>query len=110
MHLTPVEVHVSCMSPVVNSTHIPSDSSERTAMAPSWSFPFMHRRYHSTVMVQVVSVILLYPLYLGVYSGSGTTEEAIRLELLLCRLTLLPDRWVQARTEYTLFRPTPYAH
>ena len=82
MHLTPVEVHVSCMSPVVNSTHIPSDSPERTAMAPSWSFLFMHRKDHSTIMVQVVSVTLLHPLNLGVYSGSGTTEETMRLELL----------------------------
>lgn len=67
MHLIPVEVHVSCMLPVVNSTHIPTDFIERIAMA------VMHRKYHSTVMRQVVSVTLLQPLDPGVHSGSGAT-------------------------------------
>lgn len=43
----------------------------------------MHCKYHSRVMVQVVSATLLQPLDPGVPSGSGATEEAIGLELLL---------------------------
>ena len=70
-----------------------------TAMAPRRSFLLMHCKYHSRVMVQVVSATLLQPLDPGVPSGSGATEEAIGLELLLFNLTILRDRRVKARTE-----------
>ena len=59
------------------------------------------------VMVQVVSATLLQPLDPGVPSGSGTTEEAIGLELLLSDITIIRNRRIKARTEYTLLiRPS----
>ena len=58
------------------------------------------------VMVQVVSATLLQPLDPRAPSGSEATEEAIGLELLLSNLTILRNRRIKARTEYTLLGPS----
>ena len=82
-HFPPVEMHVPYMSPVINSTHIPSDLFGRTAMALGETFYAIYRKWRSMIMVQVVSVTLLQPLDPKTRSGSGATEETIGLELLL---------------------------
>ena len=71
------------------------------------AFYSIHRKYYSTATVRIVSRTLLQFLDPGVHSGSGATEEAVGLDLLLSNLTLLPERLVQARTEYTLLRRPP---